>query len=94
MKKLAPEIELVALYGGFPKDYVKIAKESGARTVSPHYRLVSKGRVEKAHKAGLRVVAWTANDPKTWQKLIGAGVDEIISDDPAALIAFLKKPPA
>jgi glycerophosphoryl diester phosphodiesterase len=36
-------------------------------------------------------VPWTANDAATWDRLIDAGVDAIISDDPAALIAHLKE---
>jgi glycerophosphoryl diester phosphodiesterase len=91
MKKLAPEIRLSALYAGFPKDLVKISQEAGgAQIVSPHYMLVSKKKVEKAHKAGLQVVPWTANTEGSWKKLVKARVDAIITDDPAALIEFLK----
>ena len=52
---------------------------------------MTKEQVDKAHAAGLKVVPWTANDPEAWQMLIDAGVDEIITDDPAELISFLKK---
>lgn len=90
MKKLAPEIRLSALYEGQEKDFVEIAREAGAPIISPQYRLVTKAQVEKAHAAGLQVVPWTANTPTDWQKLKDAGVDAIISDDPAELIAFLK----
>jgi glycerophosphoryl diester phosphodiesterase len=58
--------------------------------VSPHHLLVTKGRVKKAHKAGLEVVPWTANDAKQWDRLIKANVDSIITDDPAALIEHLR----
>ncbi len=59
--------------------------------VSPHLRLVTPEKVAAAHAAGLKVVAWTANTPAEWQKLLDAKVDGIISDDPAGLIAYLKK---
>jgi glycerophosphoryl diester phosphodiesterase len=36
------------------------------------------------------VIPWTANTPRDWDRLIAAGVDAIITDDPAALIAHLK----
>jgi len=92
IKKMAPEIRLSALYGGLPKDFVKISEEAGgAQIVSPHYLLVTKKKVAKAHAAGIQVVPWTANTPKAWDKLIKAQVDAIISDDPAALIAYLKQ---
>jgi glycerophosphoryl diester phosphodiesterase len=90
MKKLAPEIRLAALYEGPPKSFVEIAKEADAGIISPHYSLVTKEQVAAAHKSGLEVVPWTANTPADWDKLVDAKVDAIISDDPAALIAYLK----
>jgi glycerophosphoryl diester phosphodiesterase len=91
MKKLAPEIRISALFEGAPRDFVEVAREAGAQIVSPNYTLVTKEQVEGAHKAGLQVVPWTANTEQDWEKLIGAGVDAIISDDPAELIAYLKR---
>jgi glycerophosphoryl diester phosphodiesterase len=91
MKKLAPDIALAALYEGTPRDFVEIAKEAGAGTIAPNYRLVTPGEVRKAHAAGLKVVPWTANKPEDWKELTAAGVDAIITDDPAGLIEFLKR---
>ncbi len=90
MKKLAPEIRLAALYSGPAKDFVAIAREAGAGIVSPEYRLVTPEQVKAAHAAGLTVIPWTPNQPADWDRLIAAGVDAIITDDPAALIAHLK----
>src|SRR5262245_33121077 len=90
MKKLAPEIRLSALYSGPPRDFVEIGKEAGAKIISPEYHLVTPEQVKAAHAAGFEVLPWTANTPEDWNKLVTAGVDGIISDDPAALIAFLK----
>jgi len=59
--------------------------------VSPEQHLVTPEKVKAAHAKGLQVVPWTSNTPAEWDKLIDAGVDAIISDDPAALIAHLKK---
>jgi glycerophosphoryl diester phosphodiesterase len=91
MKKVAPEIELAALYEGKQRDFVSIAREARADIISPDYHLVTPEQVQTAHEASLQVVPWTANDPRDWAKLIDAGVDAIISDDPAALIAYLKE---
>ncbi len=92
IRKLAPEIRRSALYAGLPKDLVNISKEAGdAPIVSPHWRLVFAGEVKQAHQAGLQVIPWTANDESAWEKLVKAQVDAIITDDPAALIAWLKK---
>jgi glycerophosphoryl diester phosphodiesterase len=91
MKKLAPEIRLAALYEGGQEDFVSVAARAGAKIVSPEYRLVTPQKVRDAHEAGLQVVPWTANTPQVWDTLIAAKVDAIITDDPAELIAYLKK---
>ena len=90
MKKLAPEILLSALYTGSPRSFVEIGREAGAQIVSPEFHLVTKEEVTAAHAAGLEVLPWTPNKPEDWAKMVDAGVNGIISDDPAALIAFLK----
>jgi len=92
MRKLAPEIRLSALTQADQRDFPAIAKEAGqAEIVSPEFHLVTPAKVAAAHAAGLQVVPWTVNTPPDWDKLIEAKVDAIISDDPAELIAYLKK---
>jgi glycerophosphoryl diester phosphodiesterase len=90
MKKLDPKIRLSALYEEGSEDFVSIARRAGASIVSPQFPLVTAEKVRAAHGAGLRVVPWTANTPADWRRLADAGVDAIITDDPAALIAWLK----
>jgi len=89
--KLAPEIRRAALYSGPPKDWVALAREAGASIISPQYRLVTAERVKAAHAAGLQVVPWTANESNDWQRLVSAGVDAIITDDPETLLRFLNR---
>lgn len=91
MKRMAPEIRLSALVENDSRDFVTIAREAQAGIISPHYGLVTPEKVRQAHAAGLKVVPWTANAPAEWDRLIAAGVDAIISDDPAELIAYLKR---
>ncbi len=96
MQKIAPRLRLSALHPSgmadaiLKLDYVDAVHKKGFPIVSPHYRFVSKDRVAQAHKLGIQVVPWTANDAKVWDDLIAAQVDAIITDDPAALIAHLK----
>jgi glycerophosphoryl diester phosphodiesterase len=90
MKKLAPEIRLSALDSRGKQDFVTLARGAGATIISPETHLVTAEKVKAAHGAGLEVVPWTANEPAEWDKLIQAGVDAIITDDPAALIQYLK----
>jgi len=86
---LAPEIRLSALDETGLGDFVALAHSAQAAGISPHYRLVNVAKVATAHAAGVQVMAWTANTPDVWDDLIAAGVDAIITDDPAALIANL-----
>lgn len=93
MKKIAPEIALSALVdSNNNRSFVDIAKEADARIVSPEFSLVTPEKVKAAHEIGLQVIPWTANAPADWDRLIAANVDAIITDDPAGLIAHLKKP--
>lgn len=94
VRKLAPAIRLSALYEGPPKSFVEIARDAGlegrgVEMVSPHFDLVTAERVAEAHAAGVQIVPWTANSPEIWSRLVDAGVDAMISDDPAALILWL-----
>lgn len=91
LAQAAPELRRSALYAGPPRGFAGLAREAGnAPIVSPHYPLVTPGRVREAHEAGLQVVPWTANTPELWDRLIEAGVDAIITDDPKALIDYLR----
>jgi glycerophosphoryl diester phosphodiesterase len=91
MKTLAPAMRLSALYESGPDSFVDVAKRAGAGIVSPEVSLVTPEKVKAAHGEGLQVVVWTANTRPEWDTLVAAGVDAIISDDPAALIAYLKE---
>jgi glycerophosphoryl diester phosphodiesterase len=91
-RKIAPEIRLSALYESGPKDFVTLSHEAAnAEIVSPEQHLVTLEKVVAAHAKGIQVVPWTSDTPADWERLIRTGVDAIISDDPAALIAYLKK---
>ncbi|HTT64809.1 MAG TPA: glycerophosphodiester phosphodiesterase [Bryobacteraceae bacterium] len=91
MQRLAPEIRRAALYVGRPKRLVAIAHRAGAGVVAPYHALASARQVRAAHAAGLEVVAWTANRPRDWKRLIRAQVDGIITDNPEGLLAYLKE---
>jgi glycerophosphoryl diester phosphodiesterase len=92
MRRQAPEIRLSALTETDPRPFAAIAAEAGqAEIVSPEFHLATRAKVEAAHRAGLRVTPWTVNQEADWERLAAARVDAIITDDPAALIAWLKR---
>ena len=91
MKKLDPSIRLSALDDRGQGDWVELARSAQAGIISPRHDFVTPEKVRAAHQAGLEVVAWTANRPEDWRRLLEAGVDAIISDDPEPLIAYLQQ---
>ena len=90
MKRIAPQIRIAALWVGELRPFVETAAAAEADIVSPQHKLVTPDQVNQAHAAGLQVVPWTANTPDDWQRLIAAGVDGIITDDPVALLSYLR----
>jgi glycerophosphoryl diester phosphodiesterase len=91
IRDLEPALPLAALCQFGRRDFLRLAREAGATTLGPYQRLVTRASVARAHAAGLRVVPWTADRPRDWARLIRAGVDGIISDDPAGLIRYLRE---
>jgi glycerophosphoryl diester phosphodiesterase len=87
--ELRPEIPLVALTAHRANDWVGMAARAHARCVSPHFRLVSAREVAQTQEAGIVVMPWTVNKPRAWERLIAMGIEWIITDDPAALIAYV-----
>ncbi len=101
MKKLDPKIRLSALFGAAKydpmmgitdtdKSFAHIAATSGADILSPDLSLVTPAEVAAAHKLGLQVAPYTADTPAQWRRLADAHVDAIITDDPEALLAWLR----
>jgi len=66
---------------GTPEDHLK---QLGfvPRVYSPHFSLVSAALVKACHDKKMQVVPWTVNSLDEMKKLVGLGVDGIISDYP------------
>ncbi len=58
-------------------------------SINPLYILLRKKHVEWAHKRGLEVHPWTVNCSKWIKRMIGLGVDGIITDDPPKVRTLL-----
>ena len=91
VRRIAPAIPLAALCEYPRRSFAALASEAGAAAIGPYHRLVTRAKVRRAHAAGIDVVPWTANNPRDWARLVRAGVDGIITDDPAGLVAFLEQ---
>jgi glycerophosphoryl diester phosphodiesterase len=91
VRALEPELPRAALWERGREDFVSVAREAGAMTVSAQHTLVTPEKVQAAQRKGIGVLAWTVNGRSNWERLLRAGVDGIITDDPAGLIAFLRE---
>jgi glycerophosphoryl diester phosphodiesterase len=56
---------------------------AGATALMLHHAVVSAGAVERAHRAGAAVWAWTVDDPAELARVEAAGVDAVITNDPS-----------
>lgn len=75
------------------EELVKKCKAGGLDGLDVHQGFpVDKDFVAKVHGAGLKLVTWTVNDPKTARKEADAGVDGITTDRPQALKQELSTP--
>jgi glycerophosphoryl diester phosphodiesterase len=72
-------------------DLVERTVRAGARQLVGRGDLLTPAVVEKAHHAGLQVVAWTINEPQQMRHLIATGVDGIITDYPDRLLDILRE---
>jgi len=87
----APELTLSVLVGYPPRESLPdLAQAYGAKVVSPNYLWLTTKEIQAAHSAGLRVIPWTVNGQKDWEKIIALEVDGIITDNPKPLIEMLK----
>jgi len=90
VEKEAPEIETVYLTEAKDSDPAKVAA-FGAKIWSPDAKAMTPEKVAQAHKLGMRVVVWTANEPDEIESMIKLGVDGIISDYPERVLKALKR---
>ena len=63
---------------------------AGAGALMLHHAVVSRAAVERAHSAGAAVWAWTVDDPLELERMLAAGVDAVITNDPTILPATLR----
>ena len=85
----APEIATAYLTEARDSVLAKV-REAGAKTWAPDYQALDGQTLEEAHRAGIRVVAWTVNEPRDIARLVAWGVDGIISDYPDRVLHEVK----
>ena len=60
----------------------RLVRALGAPIWSPFHGHLTEEQLREAHALGLQVIPWTVNEPAQIERLIGWGVDGLISDHP------------
>ena len=100
MNEKYPELQLAYLVGGGEvlwkenkeMDLDAILGNIGfvAEWFSPAYIFVTQSCVEEAHRRGMKVVTWTADNKEDMKRMIDAGMDAIISNYPDLLLEIFR----
>jgi glycerophosphoryl diester phosphodiesterase len=91
LRPLAPAAlaTALALRIALPARIGRLLAHAGADLAALHFLVVSRAAVERAHAAGAAVFVWTVNDARTLRRVVAAGVDGVVTDDPRLLAANL-----
>jgi glycerophosphoryl diester phosphodiesterase len=68
-----------------PQRVPSLAARAGAQALMLHHAVVSAATVERAHALGVAVWAWTVDHPHELERMLRAGVDAVITNDPRIL---------
>ena len=80
---------LAVLRLALPRRVQRLLGEAGVGSLMLHEAVVTASAVERAHAVGAAVVAWTADDPATVRRVVAAGADGVITNDPRMALATL-----
>jgi glycerophosphoryl diester phosphodiesterase len=72
-----------------PEPPLALLHELRAEYWNPMFGLLSADGVAAAHRAGVRVSTWTVDSPADMTRVLEAGVDAVVSNRIAALVAHL-----
>jgi glycerophosphoryl diester phosphodiesterase len=81
---------LATMRASVPLRLPRLARRAGAGAVMLQHRLVTESSVSTAHAAGLPVLAWTVDEPADLERVVAAGVDGVITNDPRIFVATLR----
>ena len=65
-------------------------RRAGATALMLQHRLVTPAAVARAHELGVPVLTWTVDDPDDLERVVAAGVDGVITNDPRIFVATLR----
>ncbi len=83
-RPLAPVLlgAMLALRQTLPPRIGGLLRRAGASVAMLHHAVVTPAVVRSCHALGAPVVAWTVDDPRELERVVAAGVDAIVTNDP------------
>lgn len=105
VRRTAPRVRRGQIVGTYEGSHLRVHERLGLQALALNHHavpdalmlddaLVTRRDVRRAHRWGYRVAVWTVDDPKRAKRLIGWGVDAVITNDPAGMAQSLRVPPA
>jgi len=91
VRRIDPSLEVGAIFGEASEDCCTRALRVGAKSIYVYYEELTRGLVDEAHRAGLRIGGWNPDSEPEWRDVIALGVDLVSTDRPDALIAMLAR---
>jgi len=79
-REAAPELPRGLLLGRLPPYWREMLRDLQCVALHANFRTLRQRVVQEAHAAGCAVLAWTVNDRRAARKLLGWGVDCLVSD--------------
>jgi glycerophosphoryl diester phosphodiesterase len=76
----APQLPRALLVDTLWPGWFEMARELDCVAIISNYRLMDRAVITQVQGAGLRALVYTANDPAEVQRLLGLGIDGIITD--------------
>lgn len=82
MHVMEPDLEMAMLWSELPPDWEARLAAIPATTIHLNYKALSVGFLERARARGIKVRAWTSNDPVELMSFWHAGLTGVITDNP------------
>lgn len=89
VREIDSHIRLGLLGKDHPQHLLDAASAMQAYAINPNVDMVNAGLCTAAHARGLKLYAWTCDDPRGMRRLIADGVDGIMTNYPDRLRAVL-----
>jgi glycerophosphoryl diester phosphodiesterase len=79
-REAAPDVRRGLLLDTLWDGWFDVARSLGCGACVTNYNLMDHALIERLHGAGLRALVYTVNDPAEAQRLVGLGIDGIVTD--------------